>query len=215
MGQMGWTASADAAPKLHVCKHERSGDPAAGYSIHPAAPNDYQQPCQVLDGVQGAKHCALGLLKCSPCCLGCGRPCPGGGGFPGLAEHLLVEEKSMPSQGFLPRGWFIRPVVRGERVTFAVVPARAACLASMEQLCPMEQRGEAAASPAVCNSIAQNEGHHWTESNMVCLGTHTARYIEQRPCAVKAIPWFLRGGAFCLFICQLPPCNCPVYEPVS
>lgn len=150
--------------------------------------------------------CQVSLVHQSS--LGRGQPCPGGGGFPGLAECLLVEEKSMPSQGFLPRGWFIHPVTRGERVTFAAVPAWAACLASMERFCPVQRRGEAAASPAVSNGITQNEGHHRTESN--CGVFENAHSSLHRAAAVHCkgdsfLAWFLRGGGFCLLICQLPP----------
>lgn len=59
--------------------------------------------------------------------LGRSQSCPGGGGFPGLAECLLVEEKSMLSQGFLPCGWFIHLVAPGKRVTFTAVPGCVSC----------------------------------------------------------------------------------------
>lgn len=217
MGQTGWTASADAAPKLPVCEHELSGDPAAGYSIHPAAPSNYQQPCQVLDGVQGAKHRALGLLKCSvllpsePRASEQPRPwsaLPGRWRVP-RSCRVLVGGGEINAQSGVSAAWLVHPPRHpGERVTFAAVPAWAACLASMERFCPVQRRGEAAASPAVSNGITQNEGHHRTESN--CGVFENAHSSLHRAAAVHCkgdsfLAWFLRGGGFCLLICQLPP----------
>lgn len=65
MRQTGWIASAAAAPNLNVHEQEWNKDPTAGYSTHPEAMSNSEQPWQVLDGVQGAKHCSLSLLECS------------------------------------------------------------------------------------------------------------------------------------------------------
>jgi len=195
---MGWTVSADTAPNPLAVSMSGAGtlQLANQHIQHSSEP--LPTATRVLGGVQGAKHHALHMLRYLFSCqaslvpqssLGHGQPCPGGGGSPGLAEQLLMKEKSMPSQEFLPRGWFTPPCRPGGQGDICCRPStghlshqawsRSAC---------QKKHGEAAASPAVCNGITQNEGHHRPESNVVCLRTHTARYTEQRPCTVKVIP---------------------------
>lgn len=166
--------------------------------------------------MQGAKHRALGLLKCSillpsqPRASEQPRPrsaLPRRQWVPGSCK-ALVGGRKINSQAGVSAARLVHPLCQGERVTFTAVPAWATCLSSMEwdllgatacrccfkPCCLQCHHSERGATP-------DPEQHGMFENSHSLSHRAVAMHCDGN----SFLAGFLRGGGFSLLICQLPP----------